>query len=111
MPEIGKDDESTQVEDSSFYASLNKNHRQWLLMGVVGPPLIVIAWLRATLLDSSSGDAIGAFGLLFCGLATASLAIRTVVAAIDKDGLRIIGAFLGLALVNGLTLWVALGRD
>jgi hypothetical protein len=111
MPEIGKDDESTQVEDNSFYASLNKNQRQWLLMGVIGPPLIVIAWLRATVLDSSSGDAIGALGLLTCGMAAALLAIRAGVAAIDKDGFRVICAFLGLALVNGLTLWVALGRD
>jgi len=91
-------------EKSRFFEELNSNHKQWLLIGLPGPPLMLVAWF-ASVLGSSRADGYTVWALALAGLAAVLLPIRSIVSLIDKDDRRVTLAFFGLAVINGVFLF------
>lgn len=92
-------------EKGGFYSELNSNHKQWLLCGLPGPPLLLAAWI-SSLVGGPQEGGLTVWGLALCALAAVLLPIRSVVSLIDKDKRRVTLSFFALAVINGLPLFL-----
>lgn len=94
-----------EEEKGGFYSQLNNNHKQWLLCGLPGPPLLLSAWVFSLIGNHREGI-FALSGIGICALAAVLLPIRSIVSLIEKDDRRVTLAFFGLAAINGLLLYI-----
>ncbi|MCH7904207.1 MAG: hypothetical protein IH944_06520 [Armatimonadetes bacterium] len=93
-----------EQKKGSLLDELNKNHRQWALGGIIGPPLFGDAWI-GSVIGIWGADLLTYFALGTCAMATFLLPIRAIVCLIDKDDFRVVLMFLGLAAINAPFLY------